>query len=182
MTSLSHEERALLLEIAREAIQHHLGLRANPPQLIDPPSALSQPCGAFVTLEKHGELRGCIGTMVSRDPLWHTVVRMAVQAASADPRFPPLLGDELEACSLEISVLSPMQPIGESEIEVGRHGLMITNGYRRGVLLPQVAERYGWNTRTFLEQTCVKAQLPRTAWRDPETRIEGFTAEVFGEE
>ncbi|MCA9522640.1 MAG: AmmeMemoRadiSam system protein A [Myxococcales bacterium] len=182
MTPLTRDERALLLEVARESIQHHLGLRANPPQLIDPPAALEAPCGAFVTLEKRGELRGCIGTMVSRDPLWRTVARMAVQAASADPRFPPLLGDELAHCTLEISVLSPMQPIEPEAIAVGTHGLMITNGYRRGVLLPQVPEKYGWDARVFLEQTCIKAQLPRHAWREAQTTIEAFTAEVFSEE
>jgi AmmeMemoRadiSam system protein A len=138
--------------------------------------------GAFVTLHKHGELRGCIGTFRSDKNIKEVVQDMAIAAAFEDPRFPPLKKEELDEVDIEISILSPLKRIKSiDEIEVGKHGLYITRGFRSGVLLPQVATEYNWDRETFLVHTCLKAGLPEDAWRDPATKIETFTAEVFGE-
>ena len=135
-----------------------------------------------MTLRQDGRLRGCIGSFVGTGPLIDTVREMAISASTRDPRFPPLTTAELEEVDLEISVLSPLRQIDDpSEIEVGRHGIFITRGFHSGVLLPQVATEYGWDRETFLEHTCAKAGLPADAWRDPETQIEVFEAQVFGE-
>ena len=127
-------------------------------------------------------LRGCIGSFTGSGPLVDTVREMAVSASTRDPRFPPLSEAELGEVDLEISVLSPLRPVSDpNEIEVGRHGIFITRGFHSGVLLPQVASEYGWDRETFLEHTCAKAGLPADAWRDADTRIEVFEAQVFGE-
>lgn len=138
--------------------------------------------GAFVTLHKHGDLRGCIGTFRSDKNVADVVKDMALASAFEDPRFPPLGLDELDEVDIEISVLSPLRKIKDvNEIEVGKHGLYISRGFKSGVLLPQVATEYNWDRETFLVHTCLKAGLPEDAWKDPATRIEIFTAEVFGE-
>ncbi len=177
---LTEEEKILLLYIARESIAS--ALEGRPPRFpVDLPPALKQPCGAFVTLHKHGALRGCIGTFESDRPLYLTVAEMARSAAFNDPRFPPLSPEELDEVDIEISVLSPMRPGRPEEVEVGKHGIYIVRGLHRGVLLPQVAVEYGWDRETFLDHTCLKAGLPPGCWRDPETEIYLFTSEVFGE-
>lgn len=138
--------------------------------------------GAFVTLHKHGELRGCIGTFRSDRNIEDVVKDMALAASFEDPRFSPLEPQELDEVDIEISVLSPLRKINSiEEIEVGKHGLYISRGFRSGVLLPQVATEYNWDRETFLVHTCVKAGLPEDAWKDPITKIEVFSAEVFGE-
>ncbi len=138
--------------------------------------------GAFVTLHKKGELRGCIGTFRSDKNIDEVVREMALASAFEDPRFSPLQPEEIDEIDIEISVLSPLRKIKDiSEIEVGKHGLYISRGFRSGVLLPQVATEYNWNRETFLIHTCLKAGLPEDAWKDPSTRIEVFSAEVFGE-
>lgn len=178
---LSPEERKKLLEVARATIADKL----QSGQVVNQPAtsqALSMPCGAFVSLHKRGALRGCIGTFVGRRPLVNTVQEMALSASLNDPRFPPLSEDELKDIDIEISVLSPLREIKDvSEIEVGRHGIYITRGYLSGVLLPQVATEYGWDRDTFLEHTCLKAGLPPDAWKQEDTKIEIFDAQVFGE-
>jgi AmmeMemoRadiSam system protein A len=141
---------------------------------------LRQPRGAFTTLHKDGQLRGCIGMILAARPLDETVRWSAREAALEDPRFPPVGKEELERLQLEISVLSPMFEIAAEDVVVGRHGLMITHQGRRGLLLPQVAPEWGWRRETFLAQTCRKAGLPIDAWLHG-ARIEAFTAEVFGE-
>ncbi len=180
VVGLNEAEKALLLYIARESIASALEGRA--PKLPSKlPPKLLEPYGAFVTLHKHGELRGCIGTFHADGPLYKIVFEMARSAAFNDPRFPPLRPEELEEIDIEISVLSPMWRASPEEVEVGVHGIYIVRGLNRGVLLPQVAVEFGWDRETFLDHTCLKAGLPPGCWRDPETEIYLFTAEIFGE-
>jgi AmmeMemoRadiSam system protein A len=144
--------------------------------------ALLERRGAFVTLKAAGRLRGCIGMVEAHAPLKSTVREMARAAAVGDPRFNPLRAEELDGVSIEISVLSPLRLLDSPEdIVVGVHGLVVEKGRRRGLLLPQVASEAGWDAETFLSATCEKAGLPRSAWRDEDTRIYAFTAFVFGE-
>lgn len=179
---LTPEERGTLLVLARRSIEAALtGGRAPEPEATTP--ALATECGAFVTLEKRGALRGCIGYIRAAKPLVETVSEMAVQAALHDPRFPPVTPDEFDELTLEISVLSPLVPVSDvSEIEVGRDGLLIQDGARSGLLLPQVATDHGWDRETFLEHTCLKAGLPPDSWKVEGVTILRFTADVFGEE
>lgn len=146
---------------------------------------LRQKGGAFVTLESRGELRGCIGHLAADKPLFLTVQEMAIQAATGDPRFPPVAGDELVGLEIEISVLSAFERVSDiSRIRIGEHGLMISEqGARKrsGLLLPQVATRWGWDSSTFLSAACRKAGLALDAWRKREIAIEIFTADVFSE-
>jgi AmmeMemoRadiSam system protein A len=145
-----------------------------------PPLAL--PHGAFVTLHRQGELRGCIGRVRSLDPLYATVQEMAVAAAFQDPRFKPVARDEFSLLEIEISVLSPPETIADpTQIEVGKHGLIISSGPYSGLLLPQVATEWGWDAETFLNHTCLKAGLPENYWRQTQVKIEAFTAQVFSE-
>jgi AmmeMemoRadiSam system protein A len=178
---LSPEEQAELLQLARDTITTYLQERRIPSYETDNPHFL-QAGGAFVTLKKYGELRGCIGYIVSDKPLYQTIQEVAVAAAVQDPRFPPVRSDEMEELTVEISLLSPMQLVTDTNnIVVGKHGLLIRRGYYQGLLLPQVAPEQGWNREQFLEGVCYKAGLPPTAWRDPATELYSFTAEVFGE-
>ncbi|RLB58246.1 MAG: AMMECR1 domain-containing protein [Deltaproteobacteria bacterium] len=178
---LTPAERRRLLQVARQTIAQQLTQGRFEQVEADSPG-LSRPGGAFVTLHLQGQLRGCIGTFTSEQPLVYTVQEMAVSAAQRDPRFPPLRPEELDAVDLEISVLSPLRQIDDPQlVEVGRHGIYITRGFHSGVLLPQVATEYGWDRETFLDHTCLKAGLPPGCWREAGTRIEVFEAEVFGE-
>jgi AmmeMemoRadiSam system protein A len=177
---LSIDERHELLRFAREAIRHALsgGPAPVPPALAD--SSLR--AGAFVTVHMGGDLRGCIGQPGSERLLAEVVAECAVAAATEDPRFPPLGPSELEGVQLEISVLGPIMPVVDfSEIEVGRHGLIAEQGFRRGLLLPQVATERGWGREMFLSHTCLKAGLKADAWKSGATFFK-FEAEVFGEE
>jgi AmmeMemoRadiSam system protein A len=179
---MSAPDRRALLAIAREAIASHLaGRRYRPPPA---GGVLAEPRGAFVTQRRRvdGELRGCIGRLVSEDPLAGTVAAMAVAAATQDGRFDPVTAAELPSLSIEISALGPMRSIRPEAVEVGVHGLAVRCGPRRGVLLPQVPIEHGWDRETFLAQTCRKAGLPPEAWRRAECEWLGFTAAVFGEE
>jgi len=182
---LTVAERRRLIDIARAALRARAA--GEPPDVAGPGAtdgALAQESGAFVSLHtRSGRLHGCIGCFCGRGPLTETVASMAVSAGFHDPRFPPVDASELDELEVEISVLSPLQPLSDpEEIEVGRHGIQISRGPRRGVLLPQVATQYGWDRRRFLEETCCKAGLPRDAWRDPATTIQVFTADVFSED
>lgn len=144
--------------------------------------SLAVKAGAFVTVHKHGRLRGCIGHIVGDAPLLETIQEMAIAASTGDPRFPPVNNSELGDIDIEVSVLSPIERIKDvSVIEVGTHGIIISNGWNRGLLLPQVATEYGWDRETFLAETCHKAGLSEAAWKDPSTTIEIFSAQVFGE-
>jgi AmmeMemoRadiSam system protein A len=142
--------------------------------------ALKEKKGVFVTVKKRGQLRGCIGYTRGVKPLYKIVGEMAVAAAFHDPRFTPVTEAELSDLEIEISVLTPLKRIKDvEEIEVGKHGLLIEKGFRSGLLLPQVATEYGWDRKAFLEHTCLKAGLPRDAWKDGKTSICTFSAEVF---
>lgn len=174
-----HEQRSLL-DLARRAIQAATQGQEVPGQ--QPPSeVLKRPAGAFVSLHKHGRLRGCIGNILPSLSLWETVRECALAAAFEDPRFDLVTAEELPDLEIEISVLSALEPIRPEEIRVGTHGLLVTQGPFRGLLLPQVATQYRWNAQQFLEETCLKAGLNPDAWKDPTTRIEAFTAFVFSE-
>ena len=136
--------------------------------------------GAFVTINKKGQLRGCIGYIEGRGPLYKTVEKMAEEAAFRDPRFDPVKERELPELEIEISVLTPLKKITDiNEIEVGKHGIYIKKGWNSGLLLPQVATDYGWDRLTFLEHTCQKAGLPANAWKEKNTEIYIFSADIF---
>jgi AmmeMemoRadiSam system protein A len=138
--------------------------------------------GAFVTIKEKGELRGCIGHTGAMMPLAKTVRDVAAYAALQDPRFPPVTVSELPQLRYEVSVLSPLRHVTDvNQIRVGEHGLLMKKGDYEGLLLPQVPREQGWNRKTFLEQTAVKAGLPESAWQDKDTDIFAFTAIVFGE-
>jgi AmmeMemoRadiSam system protein B/AmmeMemoRadiSam system protein A len=178
--TLNQEEKERLLAIARETIARYLD-EGRIPEVHEENPRLQQKMGAFVTIRKTDRLRGCIGNFTSTDPLFKTVQRMAVAAATEDPRFPPLTAPEVPEVDLEISALTPMwKASGAEEVEVGRHGLYIRHGQYSGVLLPQVATEQGWDRKTFLKQTCRKAGLPDDAWRK-DAEIFLFEAQVFGE-
>ncbi|MBI2678865.1 MAG: AmmeMemoRadiSam system protein A [Candidatus Koribacter versatilis] len=179
----SAEDRALLLRTAHRAIAAACaGSAALPlPEAGELSPALTARRAAFTTLHLDGLLRGCVGYVLAAKPLIETVAETAVSAALHDPRFPAVTAAEAPRLKIEISVLSPSQPIRPHEIVPGRHGLIVSMGTRRGLLLPQVAPEHGWDALTFLAQTCAKAGLPPDAWQQGAT-IEAFTAEVFAEE
>lgn len=180
--SLTEDERSHLLATARNAIVEKLDLPPVKSKKVSSP-IMSSHRGAFVTIKTRGRLRGCIGFIEASRPLKQTIERMAAAAAFQDPRFPPLTADEVPFLEIEISILSPLSLISSpEEILVGVHGLVVESGHNRGLLLPQVAVEYRWERSAFLEHTCQKAGLPSDAWKDPDTRIYTFTAEVFGEE
>jgi AmmeMemoRadiSam system protein A len=194
------EEKRELVAIARKAIGDALHGRSSevqiPPEGAPVPNSsergssfsegkgrLSRPGGAFVTLRIDGNLRGCIGYIQAPVPLAEVVAEVAEKAALEDPRFSPLSLQEFERTHIEISVLSPLQRISSvNEIVVGKHGLLLELRHARGLLLPQVAEEYGWDREMFLENTARKAGLSRNAWKDPEAVIYIFTAEIIQEE
>ena len=178
---LTEFEKDTLLKIARGSIETYV--KDNSPLEVDVPSpTLFDDSGAFVSLHKNGRLRGCIGTFASPQPLYITVRDMAVAACSGDPRFVPVEESELDSICIEISVLSPLKEINDiSEIEVGRHGLYITKGRWRGVLLPQVAVEHGFDREKFLEETCLKAGLETDDWKE-DARIFVFEAEIIKED
>ena len=180
MSPLSSDERRRLLEIARSSIVASVSRRFNL-EVGPVVGTLADPRGAFVTLRSRGKLRGCVGQPESRDPLAETVARCAALAALEDDRFPPVVAEEIPDLLIEISVLSPPQPILTEQIEIGRHGLFIICGRSRGLLLPQVAVEHHLSTEQFLAETCRKAGLPRDTWKLPSAQIFGFTAEIFGE-
>lgn len=178
---LADEERRALLELARRAITEAT-LHDRLPDIPRLEGALARPAGVFVSLHSCGRLRGCIGQIEGVLPLTEGVARCAVAAAQEDPRFSPVTAAEISQLEIEISVLSPLESIAPEQIEAGRHGLLVSQGPYRGLLLPQVATQFHWSRERFLEETCVKAGLDRDAWRDPATRIFAFTAEVFSED
>jgi AmmeMemoRadiSam system protein A len=180
MSPLPNAERRELLALARSAIEAAVQ-RGDSPDLPVASPLLAVPSGAFVSLHERGRLRGCIGQIDAIHPLAVTVARCAAAAAMEDPRFPPVTPDELSGLEIEISVLSPLLPVRPEEIEVGRHGLLVSRGWQRGLLLPQVATQFHWNRERFLQETCHKAGLEADAWQNPGTKIEAFTAEVFSE-
>ncbi len=175
----SQEEKAKLKGIARTSIEAAVE-GEKPPVVKDVSDKLKEPYGVFVTINKHGRLRGCIGLIVSDRPLYLGCQQMAKAAALEDPRFPPITENELPDLEIEISILTPPEKVTSfDEIVIGRDGLIISRGYARGLLLPQVAAEYGWTIGEFLEETCRKAGLPRDAYKQKGTEIQKFSAEVF---
>ena len=177
-SEFSLEERTLLLQLAHDSI---LSALENHEVSLDPPSPhLAEPRGAFTSLYLNGELRGCVGYVLPVSSVYRAVIDTARAAAFEDARFYPVTIDEARQLKIELSVLSPPAPISAEEVEVGRHGLLISMVGQRGLLLPQVPAERNWDRITFLEQTCHKAGLPPDAWQRGAV-IEAFTAEVFGE-
>ena len=176
---LSTEDKALLHRIAKESIEAHCAGK-EPPTFEVSSARLKESRGAFVTLHKNGELRGCIGHIIGDRSLAETVAEMAVAAAFQDPRFPPVTADELPDLDIEISAMTPLRRITDvEEIQVGRDGIIVQQDGHSGLLLPQVATQYGWDRETFLDYTCRKANLPPDAWKDKNTTIYIFSADVF---
>jgi AmmeMemoRadiSam system protein A len=195
----SLEQRRILLRIAHEAILSALERRPFP-EAPPIPSGLAEPRGVFTTLylqgelggelhrdshseshlELHRQLRGCVGYALPIAPLYRAVAETARAAAFDDSRFLPVTQEEASQLEVSLSVLSRLVSILPEAVEVGRHGLLISDGVRRGLLLPQVPVEYGWDRETFLQQTCRKAGLPLDAWRKTAT-IVAFTAEVFSD-
>ena len=175
----SAEERATLLRLAHRSIESALqGLELD---LTPPADHLAEYRGAFTTLHLDGKLRGCIGYVFPKQSLYGTVAETARAAAFDDLRFRPVEMEEAPRLKVEISVLSPLRPAVAEDVVVGKHGLVVRHGNRRGLLLPQVPVEWDWDRETFLAQTCLKAGLPSDAWlRGAELQV--FTAEVFGEE
>lgn len=179
MLPLAEPEQQLLLRLAHEALEESVRT-GQLPEIKKPAGAPEEKCGAFVTLHKRGNLRGCVGYIESSKPLYQTVRECARAAALHDTRFDPVEGEELPLLQLEISVLSPLEDIAPEKVEVGRHGLLISKGFQRGLLLPQVAVEWKWDTQRFLSETCRKAGLPEDSWQRG-ARIQAFTAQVFAE-
>jgi uncharacterized protein len=180
MCPLLSSQKQRLLQVARRSVTEAVQRRA----AVDIFS-LSEDgmvsSGAFVTLHRLGRLRGCIGQIGKPQPTVPLVAYCARAAALEDPRFRSVEAQELAEIEIELSILSALETISPERIEIGKHGLMVTSGALRGVLLPQVAREHGWSAARFLEETCVKAGLDRAAWRGGAARIEAFTAEIFSE-
>jgi len=176
---IGFEDQHRLLVLARRALEARV--RREAPPAPDRGGALEWPRGAFVSIHCRGGLRGCLGRLDTDQPLADTVAQLAASVSDSDPRFDPVRLGELDALDVEISVLTPDREVASiSDVEVGRHGLIVEQGGRRGLLLPQVATEYGWDAETFVAHTCLKAGLPGDAWRHG-ARIFVFEAQVFGE-
>ena len=181
---LTEAECRTLLKLSRHTLNHYLTTGRRPDKLdgFEITERLKENRGVFVTLKKDGRLRGCIGYLQGMKPLFEAVMDNTLSAAVKDPRFPPVKADEEPKLHIDISVLTPVRRVKDiDEIEVGRDGLIISRGFRRGTLLPQVPVEYGWDRKTFLEHTCTKAGLPKDAYQKSDTKIERYGAQVFGE-
>ena len=193
MYRIKDEWGEFLVKLARKAIEEYLinGRVIEPPE--NTPPELWEKMGVFVTLNRYNvpkemALRGCIGFPLPIYPLVVGTIKAAIHAAVEDPRFPPVRPEELDELTVEVSVLTPPEPVeGPPEerprkIKVGRDGLIIEKGIYSGLLLPQVPIEWGWDEEEFLAQTCWKAGLPPDCWLDPDTKVYRFTAEIFEEE
>jgi len=174
----SQEEREILLRLAHRAIDS--AFDGSKLDLHPPTPHLAEMRGAFTTLHLRGKLRGCIGYVIPTHSLYRTVAETAQAAAFDDPRFRPVAAEEAPELKVEISVLSPLQPTQPEDVQVGVHGLVVSHGARRGLLLPQVPVQWQWDRETFLTQTCLKAGLPPEAWLQG-AELQAFTAEVFSD-
>src|SRR6187401_2976450 len=173
------DDRSRLLTIARRSLEARVRRERDPAHQLG--GALDTPCGAFVSIHRGPDLRGCLGRLEGDWPIARVVAHLGRAVADSDPRFAPVSADELDTLSIEISALTPEREVQAiDEIEIGRHGLIVEQGHRRGLLLPQVATEHGWSVMTFVEHTCLKAGLPRDAWKKG-ARLKVFEAEVFGE-
>ncbi|MEE9311545.1 MAG: AmmeMemoRadiSam system protein A [Planctomycetota bacterium] len=180
---LTPDEGVQALKIARQSLEASIsGELGETGFLPEHTAGLRQELGTFVTIHtSDGQLRGCIGHMIGQYPLFSELESLAVAAGTQDPRFPAVSEEELSDLSYEVSVLSTMKETAAKDVIAGTHGLMIKNGVFSGVLLPQVAQERGWDRVTFLEQTCLKAGLPKDIWQDQNTTILTYTAQVFCE-
>jgi AmmeMemoRadiSam system protein A len=172
------DDQARLLTIARRSLDARV--RRLPAPALDVRAPLDERRGAFVSIHRGSDLRGCLGRITPDWPVGRVVAHLAEAVADSDPRFGPVAVGELDSLLIEVSVLTPERPASADEIEVGRHGLIVEGGGRRGLLLPQVAVEHKWDARTFLEHTCMKAGLPPDAWQR-DARLSVFEAQVFGE-
>ena len=178
---LTEAEQQSLLDIARSTLDMQVRT-GKLPEITPVTERLREPRGVFVTLHERGELRGCIGYVEAYKPLFEAVQEMAVAASSEDPRFTPVEPKELDAIDIEITVLSPLRPLPSPDsVVVGKHGLVIRKGRSSGLLLPQVPVEQGWDRKQYLEGVCLKAGLPRNAYKDSDARLSCFTGQVFGE-
>jgi len=177
---LTEPQKRALVDLARRSVASEVTHQPPEPARVD--VDLPAASGVFVTIRRRGELRGCLGTLQCQRGLAEEVARCAADAASEDPRFPPVDDAELPELDIEVSVLGPLEEIAPdpANVVVGRHGLVAEQGVRRGLLLPQVATEWGWTAEQFLRHTCVKAGLPGDAWKTG-ARIYRFEAEVVGE-
>jgi AmmeMemoRadiSam system protein A len=180
MPFLSEADRRSLLELARRSVTEAVSL-PKPVTRIPLTGVFAEKHGVFVTLHVRGRLRGCIGVVEAHEPLGEAIARCAASAALYDPRFSPVRADEIRGLQIEISLLTPPEPILSENVEIGKHGLLIIQGAKRGLLLPQVAVEHKLGREEFLAETCRKAGLHSNAWQEPETQILGFFCEVFSE-
>jgi AmmeMemoRadiSam system protein A len=180
MLCLSETDRKNILDLARQAVGEAV-CRKCPLKQIPKTGLFESQLGVFVTLHVAGKLRGCIGVIQAKESLGESIVHCAIGAAQDDPRFNPLQPEELWSLAIEVSLLSPVELIQPEQIEIGKHGLLVEQGFRRGLLLPQVAVEHQLSKEEFLKETCRKAGLPQDAWKTPGTRIYGFTCEIIEE-
>lgn len=180
---LPTDSRKRLLRLSRDTLESFVRGAEGLSRHVDDPYLQTCDLGAFVSLHKGEELRGCIGTCFPTRPLYETVIEMTEAAASRDYRMAPIRVEELLNITIDISVLSPLWPVADPLVlELGKHGFHVALGDKVGVLLPQVATQYNWDMETFLEQACVKAGLAKGAWRWRETRVSAFSALILEEE
>ena len=178
---LDLDQQRFLLKLARDSIKHHLDTGKSL-HIENQTGILNEKRGAFVTLKTDNKLRGCIGYPIPHQALYLTVMEAAEMAAFKDFRFDPLKKEELPNTKIEISVLSlPWTITDINEIEIGKHGIIISKGIHRGLLLPQVPIEWGWDLVTYLHHSCMKAGLDEDAWEQG-AKIEVFTAQVFSED
>lgn len=179
---LTNEQKETLLKLARTSIEKYT-IESMIPKFESKDPLFSEKRGAFVTIHNNGTLRGCIGMIEGSEPLFETIIEMAIEASHNDPRFLPVEPDEIKDIEIEISVLTPKRRVKSiDEIELGKHGVIVKRGFASGVYLPQVAAETGWTKEQFMQSLCgSKAGLPPDAYKDPKTEIYVFEAEVFGE-
>jgi uncharacterized protein len=180
---LSDADKRLLLATARLSLEVTLGTR--PPAELDTLDVVGEPGGVFVTIWRlegaERRLRGCIGKIIAEEALSKTVVKMTAEAATKDPRFPPVTADELPELLIEVSILSIPEPAAPEDVIPGEHGIILRRGPRTGLLLPQVATERDWDRETFLDHGCLKAGLKPGCWKDELVSLSIFTATVFDE-
>jgi uncharacterized protein len=178
---LQDDEKRELLRIARTSLKEYL-LSGRVPPGAPHRKCMTEPAGCFVTLHRDHKLRGCIGKLDETAPLYKAIQEMAVAAASRDPRYQPVSVEELTLLTIEVAVLGPRRQIkGPDEVEIGTHGVCVSSGARRGLLLPHAAVENGWDAATFLGKACERAGLPVDTWRGPTATLEVFSAQVFDE-
>ncbi len=180
MPSLSDEDRKAILELTRQGVLHAV-CHNRPLSSFPNTGVFAERRGLFVTLHVAKKLRGCIGIIDATTNLGEALARCAADAALHDPRFSRMRAEEMDALEIEVSLLSPIEPIQPEGVEIGVHGLLVERGMRRGLLLPQVAVEHRLSREQFLAETCTKAGLPREAWKEPETKLHGFRCEILAE-